>query len=68
MDLKERMREYQKKYIQNHSQLITCPDCGKQYKQYRTKYHPLSKKHIKIVNNKNSLNLKNNTNQKEKLK
>jgi transposase len=68
MDLKEKMRLYQKKYILNHSQIIKCPECGKEYKQYRSKAHLSSIRHLKHSNKNSLINLKNNNNNPVNLK
>lgn len=64
---KDKAREYQKRYIDNHSKLITCDVCHKTYKEYRSRYHPFLKRHIKSlelqkINNENKNNDKKNNN------
>ena len=46
---KERMKLYQKRYIEKHSNLVTCDICNKTYKEYRSRYHPFLKRHIKAL-------------------
>ena len=62
---KERMKEYQKRYIQKHSNLITCDICNKTYKEYRSRYHPFLKRHIKALEmkkNNDEIKIKNKSN------
>lgn len=46
---KEKIKEYQRNYINKHSKIIHCDICGKSFKEYRLKYHPNTKHHQKSI-------------------
>jgi hypothetical protein len=55
---KEKIKQYQKTYLDKHSKIIRCDVCGKSFKEYRLRYHPETKKHLKALQNK-TINEKN---------